>query len=317
MIKTGIKNTSINDFQALHDLKMSARNKQHGSLRETARQFEALFLQNMLKSMRNANNFLEESSPFKSKQMNFFSNMLDKERSLNMAQRGGIGLADMMVQQLEKFMPNQKQQMPKITPAKATEILAKKDNSQANEAKLSPSGINLPLPNFNKLLNEFGNRKTLALTPSDFAKSILPYAEKAAAELGVDAKLLVAQAALETGWGQQIIKDDKGESSNNLFNIKAPNPEATDAIYKKTNEYINGEKVVLNEPFRKYNSYQDSFRDYVTLVKNNKRYQHAINASHNAQQYVAHLQQAGYASDPNYAKKVMDIYHGDVLKSVK
>lgn len=154
-----------------------------------------------------------------------------------------------------------------------------------------------------------------ATEKNDFVKTVWPYATKAAKLLGLDPKILVAQAALETGWGQFIAKDEKGRSSNNLFNLKALTTNAEDAIVIKTTEFVANVPIQVKALFRKYSSIEDSFDDYVSFLKENKRYEEALAHAYDPERYIIELSHAGYASDPSYAAKILAIYHSDKLKN--
>ncbi len=142
----------------------------------------------------------------------------------------------------------------------------------------------------------------------DFVQAIWPYAKQAASILGLDPKLLVAQAVLETGWGQSIIK-----GTNNLFNIKATGN--APAVQTNTTEYITDTPVNMLASFKKYPSVEHSFHDYVALMQG-ARYKTAMENSQNPERYVHALQDAGYATDPEYARKILSVYHGEELQRV-
>ncbi len=141
----------------------------------------------------------------------------------------------------------------------------------------------------------------------DFVATMLPLAKDAAARIGVDPTVLVAQAALETGWGKSVMRQQDGSSSHNLFGIKAQGnwqgPEAR-AI---TSEFRDGQMVKETADFRSYDSYSDSFHDLVTLLQSNNRYQGVLKSADNPEQFVKELQKAGYATDPDYASKISQI----------
>lgn len=149
------------------------------------------------------------------------------------------------------------------------------------------------------------NRKQFA-SPEEFVATMMPMAEQAAKKLGVDPRYLVAQAALETGWGKSIISHKGGESSHNLFGIKAHGWGGASANVT-TSEYVQGVKVKEKADFRSYSSFEQSFNDYVDFLQSNGRYAKALQATANPEQFVNELQQAGYATDPNYARKISQI----------
>ncbi|MFF7708596.1 flagellar assembly peptidoglycan hydrolase FlgJ [Pseudomonas sp. NPDC007930] len=144
-------------------------------------------------------------------------------------------------------------------------------------------------------------------SPDEFIATMLPMAQDAAARIGVSPTVLVAQAALETGWGKSILRQDDGSSSHNLFNIKATGSWKGDSARAVTSEYENGQEVKETAQFRAYGSYADSFHDLVNLLQNNDRYQDTLKAADNPEQFVKELQKAGYATDPNYASKITAI----------
>lgn len=150
-------------------------------------------------------------------------------------------------------------------------------------------------------------------TVDDFVTSIWPYAKQASQLIGVDPKVLVAQAALETGWGKMIANDVDGSSSHNLFNIKAT-PEQVDSIAVNTTEYIANMPIKITATFKKYASVEHSFNDYVSLISGNDRYKQALANARDPERYINLLQEAGYATDPNYSRKILSIYQGDELQ---
>ncbi|WBE24862.1 flagellar assembly peptidoglycan hydrolase FlgJ [Denitrificimonas caeni] len=149
------------------------------------------------------------------------------------------------------------------------------------------------------------NRKQFA-SPEEFVATMLPMAEQAAKKLGVDPRYLVAQAALETGWGKSIIRGSEGGSSHNLFGIKA-HGWGGGSTQVTTSEYVQGVKVKEKADFRSYASFEQSFNDYVDFLQSNGRYRQALQATANPERFVSELQQAGYATDPQYARKISQI----------
>ncbi|ASQ45586.1 flagellar assembly peptidoglycan hydrolase FlgJ [Legionella clemsonensis] len=287
-----IDGIAVGDFKNLQHLKQQAQTDEQKALPAVAKQFEAIFLQAMLKSMRMGGQyFLDDSSPFKSDTASTFQDMLDGQYASNIANGQGIGLASILEKQL-----GQVAQTPTDKTAKSVEqsLLASRITSLDNHA------------------GRENNPKTAA-TIDEFVKSIWPYARQAANLLGLDPKILMAQAALETGWGQFVTRDSDGSSSNNLFNIKATSS-SEDKVETKTTEYIADTPIKMNASFRKYPSIAHSFNDYVALIQGNSRYEAALANTNDAQRYVDELHRAGYATDPNYASKIMAIYHGDELQ---
>lgn len=286
-----LKKPNINDFNAFIEMKAKANTEQAKTLHQAAKQFEAIFLQRMLKGMRQANHFLSEDNPFRNKHAESFQEMLDQQRALDISSNNkGIGLADMIVKQLNP-----------------------KDAALQHKSHgLKRQGINLPVTEtIKELVSNFSERKSMVMTPKDFVQALWPAAQAFAKQLGLDPKMLIAQAIHETGWGKQMVKDAKGESSLNVFNIKGGRSWDKKEAMTLTTEYIDGKPIKMHEPFRQYDSIEESFQDYVDLIKNNNRYETALTNSDDPKAYMQHLQQAGYATDPNYASKVISIYEGD------
>lgn len=152
-----------------------------------------------------------------------------------------------------------------------------------------------------------------AHTPEGFVASIWPHAQGAARELGVDPRALVAQAALETGWGRRQIKHGDGSSAHNLFGIKATGWNGAQAR-AGTHEYVDGVRRNETASFRAYGSPAESFADYVRLLKSNPRYQKALQAGTSVAGFARGLQQAGYATDPSYASKIAAIAGGPTVQ---
>ena len=158
------------------------------------------------------------------------------------------------------------------------------------------------------------SEKTRFSSKEDFIQTMLPMAEAAAKRIGVDPRYLVAQAALETGWGKHMIRQADGSSANNLFGIKSHGWKGG-SVNAVTNEYVGGKEVKEVAKFRTYDSYADSFHDYVDFLQTNERYGDALKTNGNSEKFMTELQEAGYATDPRYARKVnqiarsMDTYH--------
>ncbi|MEJ5058222.1 MULTISPECIES: flagellar assembly peptidoglycan hydrolase FlgJ [unclassified Pseudomonas] len=149
--------------------------------------------------------------------------------------------------------------------------------------------------------------KKVFSSADEFVNTMLPMAKEAADRIGVDPRYLVAQAALETGWGKSVMRAQDGSSSHNLFGIKAGSSWKGDSARAITSEFRNGEMVRETAEFRSYDSYKDSFHDLVTLLQTNNRYQDVVKSADNPEQFVRELQKAGYATDPDYASKISQI----------
>ncbi len=144
-------------------------------------------------------------------------------------------------------------------------------------------------------------------SPEDFINEIWPCAQEAGAELGIDPRHLIAQAALETGWGKSLPCDAQGNNSFNLFGIKAGQSWDGDSVTVKTLEFEGGVPMPKQAKFRAYGSAAESFKDYVSLLKDNPRYADALNTGSDANAFATALQRGGYATDPAYAQKIAAI----------
>ncbi|AIS16302.1 flagellar assembly peptidoglycan hydrolase FlgJ [Pseudomonas rhizosphaerae] len=361
------------DLNRLSSLKVGDRDSE-ANLRKVAQEFESLFLGEMLKSMRSANDVLAKDNPLNTETTKQYQSMYDQQLSVTLSKEGGgIGLQDVLMRQLSKtkgvaraganpfaHADNSLNKPLGATrdasaDAKAAGTPAHNDIALLNQRRLSlpskladrlvagivPSAateagaatgsknlINVPA---SAPANSIANavRSGAAVEGSSLAKSVaqpplapakrafgssdefiatmLPMAEKAAARIGVDPKVLVAQAALETGWGKSIMRADDGSSSHNLFGIKATGNWKGENARAITSEFRNGQMVKETADFRSYGSYEDSFHDLVSLLQNNDRYQGVVKAADNPEQFVKELQKAGYATDPNYASKISSI----------
>ena len=194
---------------------------------------------------------------------------------------------------------------PEAAPATADWALANDRWSGVGPAAPRTDGVDMATAN--AAADQLGKH-----TPEGFVASIWPHAEKAARELGVDPRALVAQAALETGWGRRHIKRDNGSSSHNLFGIKASGWKGESAS-AATHEYVDGQRQSQTARFRAYESPAESFGDYVRMLKNSPRYQAALKAGSDVRGFAQGLQRAGYATDPGYAAKIAAIAAGPTI----
>lgn len=292
-----IEGIAVSDFQGLQDLRLKAQKDPTKALPEVSKQFEAVFLQAMLKTMRMGQHFIDEKSLFRGQNEATFQEMLDGQYANNIAKGKGIGFAEMLTKQLAKQDPSSSVE----TNTKQSKVI---DHSLL-AARMAPR----------QALKEMSIKDKASVgTIDDFVKSAWPYAEHAASVLGLDPKILLAQAALETGWGQYVAKDRDGSSSNNLFNIKSSAAADKDSVQIETTEYIADTAIKVNASFKKYSSIENSFNDYISLIKNNNRYEGALANGANPERYIDELYRAGYATDPRYASKILAIYHGNELQ---
>jgi len=285
------------DLNGLAELKKSAKSKTPAAIKEVARQFESIFVGMMLKSMRQAK---LADGIFDSQQSKFYQDMYDQQLSLHLSGETGMGLADVIARQLSPKQDNLVTVGQGISDYARQVVLRNAIKPKSLNSLVDVTGIDggNDLPPVMKNLD----------SAETFINQLMPYAQKAAKQLGVDANILLAQAALETGWGKSVIHHANGQSSYNLFNIKANKSWAGKKAYTAVLEYKQGIPRSEMAGFRAYDSYQESFDDYVQLIKTNPRYARAIKAASKVERYMHELQQAGYATDPHYADKVLHIY---------
>lgn len=278
MSNVGLGN--YNDLSALQALKTQAsQGKDPKTLQQVARQFESLYVGMMLKTMREATRSLNPDDPLSSQQSQFYEDMFDSQMSLYLSQHGGVGLESVLVRQL---------------------------GGQAGALSKAP------------VTGHLAPRTTSSLTaPSrqeqqDFVDQIMPHAQAAARTLGISPRVIVAQAALETGWGQSLKRGLK-----NLFGIKADAGWQGEVSRSSTLEVnTQGELKRTHADFRNYATLADSVDDYVRFLKTHPRYRQALQAGTDEQAFIQRLSQAGYASDPHYATKLARIMNGISPSSV-
>ncbi|KAF7787151.1 flagellar protein FlgJ [Pseudoalteromonas rubra] len=293
------RNQSFYDLTDLNSLRQDAlkstgdANASEEALRKAAQQFESIFTQMMLSSMRKANEVLEDKdSPFNSSSVKFYRDMHDQQMSMQLSSEGSLGLADLIVQQLS---PNRDGYMPSSVLRTGAELQSDRiANGEAGQRKAEQQPE----------VAESASKEVQFDDPESFVSQLWEHAKSAAAKIGLNPAVMVAQAALETGWGKHIIARQDGESSLNLFNIKADKRWQGDSASKMTLEFEQGLPVKKQANFRAYDSLKDSINDYVDFLQSNPRYQEALTKTDNPDQYLDALQQAGYATDPDYAEKI-------------
>jgi flagellar protein FlgJ len=365
-VDTGLKPAQVQDTyldpNALDSIKAMGRDKDPAALKEVAKKFEAMFVQQMLKTMREANEAFGEGNYFDSQSTKFHRDMLDQQMVLNLTSGAGIGIADHFYKQmLQNYGGSMKaeaagdavvhdgalpeavkykksyEQTTDSTEADAldawiNDFVRMSDNSRLQSVfsegdqqsvnaeqvpavpnyAMIPALLNKPQP----IVSRGGQKASISSSQENFVMLLKPHAEKAAAELQINPDVLIAQIALETGWGKHVIHNKQGDNSFNLFNIKAGSQWQGDKVNVNTLEYRDGIAANEKADFRKYADYSESFSDYVRLMKNNPRYQQALDAGTNSSAYAEALQSAGYATDPQYAKKIKQLLNSDALKSL-
>ncbi len=361
------------DFQHFGELKSMARNQSSDAAKQVAQQFEGLFVQQMLATMRSASKIEGSDS---SSYMEFYQEMYDKQLAQTVAGQDRLGIARMLMQQmpsdvvkptrdvasllgdLTQSVSQKFYQTPQFGQTQATQapsfplppnqfftnpIAAQVAASQVKPVPVRPTAsVSQPIapqplatqpsrPSKADVIatavsaNDFAEVERLALQDqvrnspnwhltSAFVADIWPKAQQAADQLGTSPKILVAQAALETGWGQHTLKHQNGRDSFNLFGIKAGPQWQGERLSRPSLEYRDG--LLHNEvsSFRSYASNQQSLSDYVDFIHSNPRYQQALSHVNDDQNFIRSLHSSGYATDPAYADKVIDILNGDRLR---
>lgn len=308
---SSINHTAM-DFHGLNALRGEAVKSRgdNETLRQVASQFESLFINMMLKSMRDAS--LGEGI-FESDQTETYRGIADQQLAMDMSGKGGMGLTDMIVRQLggdpdtigtpeagralSADTIETRQFLPKLL-EKVRDIAPEDAPTQATSLTTSTNQKALP--------REFDS-------PEQFVETLWPMAKKAAEEIGVAPEVIVSQAALETGWGKHILTDQQKGSSFNLFNIKADNSWQGEHTEKTVLEFREGKPITEKSQFRAYDNYQQSFDDYVAFLQTQPRYQEALQHSDNPERFIEQIHEAGYATDPHYADKVKRIMSGETL----
>lgn len=260
------------DPQGLSGLRQGAREQSPESLQAAAEQFEALFVARMMAAMRET---VPDEGLFTGRHEGMYREMMDRQLALDIVRGRGFGLADAIVRQVGGG--------GNVVEAGAP-------------ASLTPATVEArpPAPAWRPE------------SPADFVDAIAPHARRAADQLGVDPRVLVAQAALETGWGRYTITRADGGSSFNVFNIKAGDDWEGPRVAVSTLEYRDGIAQRERAAFRAYGSLAAGFDDYVSLIRG-ERYSGARAGAGDAGAYVRKLAEAGYATDPDYADKVLGL----------
>lgn len=282
--------TDLSGFQALRN---SAQSDAKAALPAVAKQFESIFTQMMLKSMRDAS---AGDGLFDSEAGNAWRDMFDQQLSIQLSQHGnGLGIAQMLVRQLGGAS---------TTGADAASTAAASDDWQQRLRSVMGAARS-------------AGDKVLKWLPQDaqqFVQQLAPYAEKAAQKLGVSVRAVLAQAALETQWGQHLPTHSNGNTSNNLFGMKAGSSWGGDKVSVPTLEFEDGVAVRKHAQFRSYANPGESFDDYARLIADNPRYANALNHGDDVLGFARGLVNGGYATDPSYAQKIAAIANSPAMR---
>ena len=307
------------DSNSLSALKAKGKDNNPEAIREAAKQFESIFMGMMLKSMRDANAAIVDEPMFDSASMGTYKEMYDEQLTLHLTGTGsGLGLTDILVQQLSGIpTPSSKSTASEATSFNPTRV---------NRALSSITPLAIDDKDRQKIEKNTNVSKSAVAdtdtergidfsSPNAFVHSLWPYAEKAAKALNLDPKILIAQAALETGWGRYVMRPEQGTSSKNLFGIKTSKDWQGSTTNINSVELVSGTLQKQSSEFRTYDSYDESFSDYADFISNKSRYQKAVSVAEKPENYVNELQTAGYATDPDYAKKINDIFNSKTLNN--
>lgn len=314
------------DAQGLERLKQQAGRDPGRAVGEAAQQFEALLLNMMLKSMRQAGG---QEGMFDTEQSKLYTSMFDQQIAQHLAKRG-IGLADVMTRQLAR----QGAASPAAPAAEAAAGARPADSVPASGAAMMQPLETRGVANRIWLrAMEAGRSAAPATAPSpadaptpgasplpvtktrEFVDRVWSHAVDAARATGIKPQFMVGQAALESGWGRNEIRGEDGSRTYNLFGVKAGKSWTGPVVEKTTTEYINGVAQKTTAKFRVYSSYAESFKDYASLLMGNRRYAEVIERGQSAEGFARGLQQAGYATDPAYADKLTRIINGPTLRA--
>lgn len=298
------------DAKSLSGLKATAGKTPEKAAKLAAREFEAMFLNQVLKSMRES---LPKDGPFASSANDTYTGMLDRELAKSMASKG-TGLSTLIEKQLMRtFQP--------VTPAGAKPGEAGKGAAAA--ANAAPGATASTSATATAAQKAYGLRfrtpatanapaNAAPATPKptsteaqkSFLSKVVDLAKEPAAAVGLSPVFVAAQAALESGWGKFEIRNKDGSSAHNLFSIKAGSSWTGKTVDVTTTEYVNGQPVKRVEKFRAYESYAEGLADYVKLLATNSRYKEAVAKGRDAQGFSQALAKAGYATDPAYSQKL-------------
>lgn len=310
-------NRAAYDVKGAQDLREQfAKNPQEG-LKAAAQQFETLFLQMVMKSMRDS---VPQDGLLNSEQSRFYTGMLDQQLAQNVTTTGkGLGFARLIEQQLGRNIANAEAATLNAAANAAGNSLplAAPD---ARHLRITTVPATLPTSAAYAAINNAVGSAGVAAGAGDmpasskeFVNRVWPHAVEASRSTGIPPQFLVAHAALESGWGRSEIRKGDGSSSHNLFGIKAGKNWNGGSVDTATTEYVDGQPRQVVESFRSYASYEESFRDYANLLRSNPRYAGIIGSQDGAE-FARGLQKAGYATDPGYADKLSRIINGPTLR---
>ncbi|MBL0727571.1 flagellar assembly peptidoglycan hydrolase FlgJ [Piscinibacter sp. HJYY11] len=285
-------NLPIGDPRGVANLRHTANSDPKAAIREAAKQFEGIFMQQLMKSMRDAQ---VSSGMLDNSGTKLGTEMLDQQFATQMTGLRG-GLSDVIAKQLERQLGDP---LANIA-ADAAKASVERSNLAREGAKSDARDIGKETPATSASLSGLQGKDR----QMGFLRLHGDAAKAAEAATGIPANFMVAQAAHESGWGRHEIKHRDGSTSFNVFGIKAGANWKGPVAEVTTTEYINGQPHKVRAKFRAYSSYEEAFTDYARLMKNNPRYSKVVENSASAQGFAQGLQKAGYATDPAYADKL-------------
>lgn len=310
-------NRAAFDVQASQDLRNQFRKDPQAGLKGAAQQFETLFLQMVLKSMRDT---VPADGLLQSDQTRFYNGLLDQQMAQNLAgSANGVGFARLIEQQLSAHVGNgQAEEAIDDLPAMIAGNGLPSGLPIAGALQYREVPGSLPTSAAYALQNALAASATRGsgeapASARDFVTQLWPNAVEASRSTGIPPQFLVAHAALESGWGKNEIRHPDGSNAHNLFGIKAGKSWTGATVDTLTTEYVNGVPQQSVEKFRAYGSYTEAFRDYANLLRNNPRYGGVI-GTQDGTEFARRLQAAGYATDPKYAEKLGGIINGPTLR---
>lgn len=288
------------DFSRFTRLRADARRDADAAFATVAKEFEALFIKLMLKSARDAS---VDGGLFNNRELKLYREMLDDQVALAMADQGGLGFETVLRRQLalDPVKPSARGELQLPLP-QALPLPSLPRQGDTGEDPEAATGVSR-----HKVESSGATAPGQAPGPAGFVEALRPLAAEAASRLGLDPEILLAQAALETGWGKHTISFADGRGSHNYFGIKADHGWQGERVDVRTLEYINGKPLKVSAQFRAYPDAAAAFGDYVAFLEQRPRYAAALDHRGDPVAFIKGLARAGYATDPNYAEKILDI----------
>lgn len=299
------------DIQGLNQLRYENRTNPEAVKKEVARQFESILMQMVLSSMRDANKAFAKDALFGSNEMDMYQDMFDKQLSLLLSDTNS-GFAHTVEKTIDQMSSHRPLNDNDYSNGQPTTSIATPPSQPSTGHEVSPDAKD----NKQQQTNSDADEQSWFSSPEQFVKKLWSTAKAAAVSLGTSPEILLAQAALETNWGKNILQQNNGDSTHNLFNIKADSNWGRNVATIDSLEQKNGVLVKEKSNFKSYNTFMESFSDYVNLLKGNSRYDEALNNAANPGQFVHALQNSGYATDPNYADKILKIFRSPMFQGL-